>query len=551
MSEIAEIARLRAALAASEARADAQSARASMAEAELAQTRATVSCSEAMIKELKLEIAKLRRDKYGVSSERSARLLDQLELQLEELEAAATEDALAAEQAAPEAQTTVTSFTRRKPIRKPFPEHLPRERVVVEAPTQCTCCGSDRIVKMGEDITDTLEVIPRQWKVIQTVREKFTCRTCEKISQPPAPFHTIPRGWAGPSLIAMVAFEKFGQHQPLNRQAERFAREGVDISLSTLADLIGHATVALAPIHALIRNHVLSASRLHGDDTAVPLLARGGTKTARLWTYVRDDRPFDGGAPPAALFYFSRDREGQHPEKHLAGWQGVLQSDVYTGYNGLYLQDRDPGPVTRAFCWAHARRKFFELADIRGNVRKNKPAHDISPIALEAVQRIDAIFDIERDINGLNTEGRYATRQALSRPLVEALHAWFTEQRARMSKHNPVAKAIKYMIEKQGRWDAFTAFLDDGRICLTNNAAERALRGVALGRKSWLFAGSERGGDRAAFMYTLIVTAKMNNIDPQAWLADVLKRLPDMPVARVHELLPWNWKTAQENVKAA
>ena len=339
MSDVAsELARLRAALVAAEARAQA-------AESELTQTRAVVSCSEAMIKELKLEIAKLRRDKYGKSSERSARLLDQLELQLEELEAAATEDALAAGQVAPDAQTTVTSFTRRKPSRKPFPEHLPRERVVVEAPTQCTCCGSDRIVKMGEDVTDTLEVIPRQWKVIQTVREKFTCRSCERISQPPAPFHTIPRGWAGPSLIAMVAFEKFGQHQPLNRQAERFAREGVDISLSTLADLIGHATVALAPIHGAIENHVLSAGRLHGDDTTVPLLARGGTKTARLWTYVRDDRPFDGGAPPAALFYFSRDREMVHPNKHLAGWQGILQSDVYTGYNGLYLQDREPGPV--------------------------------------------------------------------------------------------------------------------------------------------------------------------------------------------------------------
>ena len=544
MSENAEIARLRAALGASEARAEAASR-------ELLQMRATVNCSEAMIKELKLEIAKLRRDKYGKSSERSERLLDQLELQLEELEAAATEDALTAGQAAPDAQTTVTSFTRRKPARKPFPEHLPRERIVVPAPTQCDCCGSDRIVKMGEDVTDTLEVIPRQWKVIQTVREKFTCRSCEKISQPPAPFHTIPRGWAGPSLIAMVAFEKFGQHQPLNRQAERFAREGVDISLSTLADLIGHATVALAPIHTLIENHVLSAGRLHGDDTTVPLLARGGTKTARLWTYVRDDRPFNGSAPPAALFHFSRDREMTHPNKHLAGWQGILQSDVYVGYNDLYRPDRDPGPVTSAFCWSHARRKFFELADIAGNVRKGKPAHDISPIALEAVQKIDAIFDIEREINGLNIEDRHAARQTLSRPLVEALHAWFVAQRARMSKHNPVAKAIKYMIEKEGRWDVFTTFLNDGRICLTNNAAERALRGVALGRKSWLFAGSERGGDRAAFMYTLIVTAKMNDIDPQAWLADILKRLPDIPASRVHELLPWNWKTAAENVKAA
>ncbi len=547
MSDAAlEIARLRAALAAETARAEA-------AESELVQVRATVSCSEAMIKELKLEIAKLRRDKYGVSSERTARLLDQLELQLEELEATATEDALAAEKAASDT-TTVTSFTRRKPGRKPFPDHLPRERVVVEAPTRCDCCGSDRIVKLGEDITDTLEVVPRQWKVIQTVREKFTCRDCEKISQPPAPFHAIPRGWAGPSLIAMIMFEKFGQHQPLNRQAERFAREGVELSLSTLADLVGHATVALAPVHALLEQHVLAAGRLHGDDTTVPLLARGGTKTARLWTYVRDDRPFGAAAPPAALFYFSRDRESQHPEKHLAGWQGVLQSDVYTGYNGLYRSDREPGPVTRAFCWSHARRKFFELADIRGNIRKNKPAHDISPIALETVQKIDAIFDIERELNGLSAADRYAARQELVRPLIEDLHSWLTEQRARMSKHNPVAKAINYMIDKNGRWEAFTAFLDDGRICLTNNAAERSLRGVALGRKSWLFAGSERGGQRAAFMYTLIISAKMNDIDPQAWLADVLKRLPDLPVSRVHELLPWNWKAARqpaENVKAA
>ncbi len=543
MSDTAEIARLRAALAASEARAEA-------ANSALLQIRATVSCSEAMIKELKLEIAKLRRDKYGKSSERSARLLDQLELQLEELESTATEDALAAQQTG-DPTSKVKSFTRRKPTRKPFPEHLPRERVVVEAPTQCDCCGSDRIVKMGEDITETLEVVPRQWKVIQTVREKFTCRSCEKISQPPAPFHAIPRGWAGPSLIAMVAFEKFGQHQPLNRQAERFTREGVEISLSTLADLMGHATVALAPIHALIKDHALNASRLHGDDTTVPLLARGGTKTARLWTYVRNDRPFDGGAPPAALFYFSCDREMTHPNKHLANWRGILQSDAYRGYNDLYRPDRGPGPVTSALCWSHARRKFFELADIAGNVRKGKPAHDISPIALKAVQRIDAIFDIERDINGLSADARHTARQTLSRPLVEALHVWFIEQRTRMSKHNPVAKAIKYMIEKQGRWDAFTTFLDDGRICLTNNAAERALRGVALGRKSWLFAGSERGGDRAAFMYTLIVTAKMNDIDPQAWLADVLRRLPDMPVTRVHELLPWNWKTEVQNVKAA
>ena len=547
MSDAAsEIARLRAELAA-------QTARAQAAERDLAQARALASCTEAMIRELKLEIAKLRRDKYGISSERRARLIDQLELQLEDLEATATEDALAAEQAVQDDKTsTVCAFTRRKPVRKPFPEHLPRERVVVEAPTSCTCCGSDRIVKMGEDITETLEVIPRQWKVIQTVREKFTCRACEKISQPPAPFHVIPRGWAGPSLIAMVAFDKYGQHQPLNRQSERIAREGVDLSLSTLADLIGHACVALAPIHELIERHVLAAARLHGDDTTVPLLARGGTKTARLWTYVRDDRPWGGRAPPAALFKFSRDRQMIHPNKHLAGWQGVLQADAYSGYNDLYLADRSPGPARSALCWSHARRKFFELADIAGNVRKNKPAHDISPVALEAVKRIDAIFDVEREINGMDAAARLAVRQERSRPLIEALHDWLLEERARLSKHNSVAKAIDYLMPPKGdRWEAFTAFLHDGRICLTNNAAERALRGIALGRKSWLFAGSERGGERAAFMYTLIVTCKMNNIDPQAWMADVLARMPDITVSRLPELLPWNWKTEREAVKAA
>ena len=330
MSDAAlEIARLRAALAASEARVETAEARAKTAESELAQARAVVSTSEAMVKHLRLEIARLRREQYGHSSERRARLLDQMELQLEELEAVATEDEVAAEKATK--ITPVAGFERRRPARKPFPDHLPRERVVIEAPSACSCCGWERIVKMGEDVTETLEVVPRQWKVVQTVREKFTCRHCEKISQPPAPFHATPRGWAGPNLLAMVLFEKFGQHQPLNRQAERYAREGVDLSLSTLADQVGACAAALEPVHRLIREHVLGAERLHGDDTTVPLLAKGGTKTARLWTYVRDDRPFSGGAPPAALFYFSRDREMVHPNRHLAGWQGLLQADAYGG----------------------------------------------------------------------------------------------------------------------------------------------------------------------------------------------------------------------------
>ena len=503
-----------------------------------------------MIAHLRLEIARPRREQYGRSSERRARLIDQLEFQLEELEASATEDEIAAEQVT-SGTTTVAAFERRRPSRKPFPEHLPRERVVIEAPASCTCCGSARLVKMGEDITETLEVISRQWKVIQTVREKFTCRDCEKISQPPAPFHATPRGWAGPSLLAMILFEKFGQHQPLNRQAERYAREGVDLSLSTLADQVGACTAALAPIHELIQQHVLTAERLHGDDTTVPLLARGGTRQARLWTYVRDDRPFAGDAPPAALFFFSPDREKTHPNRHLAGWSGILQADAYGGYNDLYRDGREPAPVTSALCWSHARRKFFELADVAAAARKGKPPDAISPVALEAVTRIDAIFAIEREINGHSAEVRLDIRQHRSRPLIEDLHDWLHRERSQMSKHNPVARAIDYLTGKPGRWEAFTRFIDDGRICLTNNAAERALRGVALGRKAWLFAGSPRGGERAAFMYSLIVTARLNDIDPQAWLADVLARMPDLSVRQLADLLPWNWSARQKRTARA
>ena len=542
MSEsTSEIDVLRAALAAAEARASAAEGALLAAKGELTQVQAIVSASDDMIRHLRLQIAKLRREQYGHSAERHARLIEQLELQLEDLEADLGEDCAKAD--ALPTKTTVTTFDRRRPARKPLPDHLPRERVVIEAPAACTCCGSARIVKMGKDITETLEVIPRQWKVVQTVREKFTCRDCERISQPPAPFHPTPRGWAGPNLLAMILFEKFGQHQPLNRQAERYAKEGVEISLSTLADQVGACALALQPIHDLIRAHVLGAERLHADDTTVPLMAKGGTRTARLWTYVRDDRPFAGGAPPAALYSFSTDRRMEHPTRHLAGWTGILQADAYGGSNDLYRHNHKPAPVLSALCWSHARRKFFELADIKSTARKGKKvAEGISPIALEAVKRIDAIFDAEREINGMGAEARHDARQRLVRPMVEDLHDWLRAERARMSKHNPVAKAINYMFEEDGRWEAFTRFLDDGRICLTNNAAERALRGIALGRKAWLFAGSPRGGDRAAYMYSLIITAKMNDIDPQAWLADVLARLPETTLSRLPELLPWNWK---------
>ena len=508
------------------------------AEAVAARAQAVNSSTDALIAHLKLEIEKLRRELYGSRSERKMRLLDQMELQLEDLEAAATEDELTARQAAAQAQT-VWSFERKRPARKPFPEHLPRERIVIAAPDSCPCCGSTKLSKLGADITETLEVIPRQWKVIQTVREKFSCRECEKITQPPAPFHVTPRGFAGPNLLAMVLFEKFAQHQPLNRQSERYAREGINLSVSTLADQVGACTTALRPIHELIKAHVLAAERLHGDDTTVPILARGKTDTGRIWTYVRDDRPFGGASPPAALYYASRDRRQEHPKRHLKTFTGILQADAYGGYNPLFKVDRAPGPLTQALCWSHARRKFFVLADIATNARRGKNATPISPIALEAVKRIDALFDIEREINGLAAAERLERRRQESRPLVSEFEEWMRAERAKLSRSSPVAEPIDYMLK---RWDGFTSFLGDGRICLTNNAAERALRGFALGRKSWLFAGSDRGADRAAFMATLITTAKLNDVDPQAWLADVLARIADTPVARLDDLLPWNWQ---------
>nr|WP_245303066.1 IS66 family transposase [Rhizobium esperanzae] len=373
-------------LAEERARRIAAEAEAATAKAQAASAKALVSHSEALIARLKLEIEKVRRELYGSRSERKARLLEQMELQLEELEADAGEDELAAEIAAK--ASTVRTFERKRPSRKPFPEHLPRERIVIAAPTSCRCCGSARLSKLGEEITETLEVIPRQWKVIQTVREKFSCRECEKITQPPAPFHVTPRGFAGPNLLAMILFEKFAQHQPLNRQSERYGREGIDLSLSTLADQVGACAAALKPIHSLIEAHVLAAERLHGDDTTVPILAKGKTDTGRIWTYVRDDRPFGGQSPPAALYYASRDRRQEHPERHLKTFTGILQADAYGGYNPLFKGDRDPDPLTQALCWAHSRRKFFVLADIATNAKRGSRAMPISPMALEAGENL-------------------------------------------------------------------------------------------------------------------------------------------------------------------
>jgi transposase len=508
--------------------------------AELAVARAKASEDVALIAQQKLRIAKLERQVYGQRSERSARLIDQLALEFEELEAGATEDELAAE-AAVTKTTSVRGFTRKRSGRNTFPDHLPRERVVIDPPTACECCGGNRLRKLGEDVTRTLETQPRRWKVIETVREKFTCRDCEKITQAPAPFHVIARGWAGPSLLAMIMFEKFGQHQPLNRQAERYALEGVPIALSTMADAVGSVCAALDPLLRLVESHVMAAELLHADDTTVPVLAEGKTDIGRCWIYLRDDRPFGGTGPPAAVFYYSRDRRGEHPQAHLAGYAGILQADAYDGYNKLYRAGRSPGPILEAACWVHARRPFFAMADIEENARRKasgKKEIALSPIAIEVVRRIDALFEIERSINGKGAEERLAVRQMLSQPLVDDLHVYMRAQVARLARGHDLAKAINYILK---RWAGFTLFLQDGRVCLSNNAAERGLRGIALGRKSWLFCGSDRGGQRAAAMYSLIVTAKMNGVDPQAWLADVLSRIATHPAHRLDELLPWNW----------
>jgi transposase len=513
-----------------------------VAVADAANARAELSDNEALIAHLELRIEKLKRELYGQRSERTARLIEQLELELEELVTTASEDELAAQAAAAKAQK-VRAFTRKRPVRKPWPDDIEHERVVIEAPTTCACCGGSRLAKIGEDVTKTLEEIPRRFKVVETVREKFTCRDCERISQPPAPFHATPRGFIGPQLLATILFDKFGMHIPLNRQSARFKCERIDLPLSTLADQVGHGTFAVMPLFHLIERHVLAAERLHGDDTTIRILAKGKCVTGRIWTYVRDDRPFAGPAPPAAVYYASSDRRGQHPQKHLSAFTGILQADCYNGFEPLFDPQKKVLPITPAFCFAHARRGFFELADIEKTVREGQKGKPVSPIALEAVRRLDALFEIERAINGRSADERRAVRQEKSKPLLDDMHAWLLRERETLSRSSEVLKPMNYMLR---RWDDFARFLDDGRICLSNNAAERALRGIALGRRNWTFAGSQRGADRAAVMLTLITSARLNDIDPKAWLADVLARIADLPASRLHELLPWEWKRLRQ-----
>jgi transposase len=505
-----------------------------------AEARADKAVAEARLRALEIErlkllLAKVRREQFGQSSERGAKIVAQLELQLAELEETEAEEGTAAELAAPGAAGSGRPGDTRKPARRPLPAHLPHERIVYPVPCRCPKCGGP-VRKLGEDVTETLECEPRRWKVIEHVREKVSCRVCEAISQPPAPSHPIARGRAGPNLLALVLAAKYGQHLPLTRQSTIYAREGVDLDVSTLAGWVGAAAATLMPLVEAIRAHVFAAERLHADDTTVPVLAKERTRIGRLWAYVRDDRPFAGPDPPAAAFFYSPDRGGEHPERHLAAFAGIVQADAYAGFNRLYDPGRRSGPIHAAACWAHARRKFYELAAVAQ-----------APLAAEAVRRLDGLFAVEREINGLPAEARRAARAERSAPILAELEPWLRAQHERVSRKAEIGKAIAYTLK---RWIELTRFIEDGRICLSNNAAERALRGVAVGRRNWTFAGSDRGGERAAAVYTLIETAKLNGIDPQAWLADLLARLPDHPAKRVGELLPWHWRGRHQPVAA-
>ena len=481
--------------------------------------------AQAEIAKLKFQLARYRRAEFGRSSEKLARDITQLELAIESVETDQAER-LAAKPPAMAALVEAAAEAQR-PARRPLPEHLPREEVVHPAPCTCPSCGG-ALRKIGEDVTETLDYVPGRFKVIRHRREKLACRTCDTVVQAPAPYHPIARGRAGAGLLAHIVVSKYDDHLPLYRQAEIYAREGVDLETSTLSGWVGATTAALAPLTELLAADVMASETLHGDDTPVPVLAPGSgkTKTGRLWTYVRDERPFGGARPPAAVFFYSPDRKGEHPRAHLECFTGVLHADGYAGFNGLF----ETGRIIEASCWAHVRRKFFDVH-----------AATASPIANEALDRIGQLYAVEQTINGSPPDQRRQQRQLRSKPIAEALATWAEETLPKLSRKSELAAAFRYM---RARWTALTRCFEDGRLGLDNNPAERALRGVAIGRKNYLFAGSDVGGRRAAAMYSLIETAKLNGVNPQAYLADVLARIADHPAKRVAELLPWNGQPA-------
>lgn len=488
--------------------------------------------AQAEIALLRFQLARYRRAEFGRSSEKLEREADQLELAIEALE---TDQAERLAAASPIVAAIIESAVEAKrPARRPLPEHLPREDVIHAAPCACPSCGG-ALRRIGEDVTETLDYVPGRFKVIRHVREKLSCRACDTVVAAAAPDHAIARGRAGAGLLAHIVVSKYDDHLPLYRQAEIFAREGVELETSTLSGWVGATSAALAPLIDALAADVMGSDTLHVDDTPVPVLAPGAgkTKTGRLWTYVRDERPFNGDRPPAALFFYSPDRKGEHPRAHLKDFCGVIHADGYAGFKELFAGNR----IAEAGCWAHVRRKFFDVHSAIG-----------SPIAKEALDRIGELYGVEDTIPGMPPDHRRRERQQRSKPIAEALAAWADETVRKLSRKSELAAAFRYM---RARWAALVRCFDDGRLALDNNPAERALRGVAIGRKNWLFAGSDAGGLRAAAMYSLIESAKLNDINPQYYLADVLARIADHPARHIAELLPWNWKPAEPQRVAA
>jgi transposase len=482
---------------------------------EVAGLRAQLNTRAAEIEHLKLQIAKLRRMQFGRKSEKLDHQIEQLELQLEDLQA---DDAEAAREMPP-----ADRAPRSKPARKPLPEHLPRDEQVHLPPADaCPACGGG-LRQLGEDAAEQLEYVPASFRVIRHVRPKLACACCDTIVQAPAPSRPIERGLAGPGLLAHVLVAKFADHLPLYRQSVIYARDGVELDRALLASWVGAASGLLRPLVDAIRRHVLAGPKLHADDTPIPVLAPGNgkTKTARLWTYVRDDRPCGDMTPPAVWFTYTPDRKGIHPQTHLADFKGVLQADAYAGFNALF----DNGAVQEAACWAHARRKFYDLHEARA-----------SALTTEALRRIAELYAIEAEIRGKPPDERRQIRQVSAKPLLADLERWLRDSLEKLSRKSDTAAAIQYSLNL---WPALTRYCEDGRVEIDNSAAEHALRGVAIGRRNYLFAGADSGGERAAAIYSLIGTAKLNGVDPEAWLRHVLANIADHPVNRVDEFLPW------------